>query len=124
MRNRGAVFNGFHIQACCLKCRDCTLPATARALHSDLNVTHSHFDGLFRHLLRSTLTGKRGAFPAPFEAASSGARPAQCVPFGIRNRHGGIVERCVDVRYAHRYVTFYFSFFDLGHEAVISGSNG
>ena len=123
MRNGGAVFDRFHIQARGLKCGDRTFPAAAGTFNSDLNVSHPHFDCLFSDLLRGTLAGKWSAFTATFEPARSRAGPAQGIPFGIRNRHGGVIERRIDVRYAHRHVTFDFSFFDLGHEAFISGSS-
>lgn len=121
VRDRGAVFDRLYVQACRLQCGDGAFATTARSFHADVHVSHSHLDRLFGNLLRGTLASKGSAFPTTFESASASTSPTQGVALGVSDRHRCIVERGIDVRDAHRDVTFDFSFFDLGHEFVCSG---
>ena len=116
-----AVLDCLHVQPGSLQRRDGAFATASGTLNANIYVSHTHLDGLFRNLLRGTLTGKRCAFATAFETARPGAGPTKRVPFGVRDGHRRVVKRSVDMSNAHRNVTFDFSFFYLCHEAVYSG---
>ena len=75
MRYWRAVFDRFHVQAGSLQRGNRAFSPTARALDANFDVSHAHLDGLFRSLLRGTLTGKGSAFSTALEAARSRTGP-------------------------------------------------
>ena len=70
-----AVFDCLHVQTRSLQSGDRTLSTTAGAFDANFDISHAHLDGLFRSLLRGTLTGKRSAFSTALEAARSRTGP-------------------------------------------------
>ena len=97
MRNRRDVFDQLHIQAGGLQGRDRALASRSGPFDADLDVTHAKFGCLLSGLLRRALTCKGSAFATSLEAARACTGPAKGVAFGVGDRHGGVVERRVNV---------------------------
>lgn len=98
MRQRSHVFNRLDDKPCLLEARDGVFATAAGAFDADFDVFHAEFDGFFRNLLGRHHTGKRRAFPAAFESAGAGRRPAQNVALHIGDRDDRVVEGRLDVR--------------------------
>ena len=97
VRNRRAVLNGLDVQPGGLQSGDRTFASASRSLDPNIDFLHAHFQGLFRHLLRGALTGKRRTLAASFEATGASTGPAECVTFGVGDRNRRVVERRMDM---------------------------
>lgn len=115
MRNRRAIFDQLHVDPRGLQRRDRTFTTRAWPFDADFNLTHAELGGLFNGLLSGTLAGERRTLSTTFEAASPRARPTKRIAFGVRNRHGRVVESRLDMGNRHGDITPRFSFSCLGH---------
>ena len=98
VRNRGAILNGFDIQARSLQSSDRTLASATRAFDSNFDLFHAEFNGLFSTLLSCHLSSKGSALSATLVTACARTRPAQSLTLGVRNGYLGVVKGRVDVR--------------------------
>ena len=105
VRDRSAIFDRFDVQASSLKCRDCTFTTTAWAFDSDVNFFDTELHRLVGSLGGRTLTGKRGTFTRPLEAASTCTGPAKGFAFGVGDGDGCVVESSLNMGHAVSRVT-------------------
>lgn len=122
MRDWRDVFDQLHIEARSLQRSDRAFTPRARALHADFNISHAELRRLFSCLLRSALAGERRALAASLEARRPCGCPAERIALGVRDGHGRVVERRVNVHDAATDVAAY-AFLLVGlchHEALIN----
>jgi hypothetical protein len=97
MRNRCNIFYRSNTQACLLHRCDSGFPTRAGAFNLNLDFSDSMTDSCTGTLLRGTLSGKRGAFPRPFETYCAGRVVANRISVHICNRYQGVIKRRLDM---------------------------
>src|SRR5207249_12315205 len=78
------------------------LAPRAGTFDPDLDPLHSQVTGVARARLGGNRRRERRALARPLEASLARARPGHDVAVGVGDRHDGVVERRLHVRYAIR----------------------
>src|SRR6516164_5706259 len=101
--NRGHVANSAYLQSCGLQSTNCRISARTRSFYTHFQRPHAGFASTICGGQCRLLRGERCPFARPFEAERTGAGPAHDVAFHICDRHGGVVERRLNVGDTGRY---------------------
>src|SRR3954452_21966207 len=99
---RGDVLDARDLEAGGLEAADRGLAARARALHEDLDLLHALLDALARGGVSRHLRSEGGRRARALEPGAARGLPRDYVPVAVAQRHGGVVERSLDVRLADR----------------------
>ena len=109
------IFDGFDLQTGRFQCGDGAFSTAPRPLDSNFQVLDAKLLGLFGHLLRGTLSGKRRTLSASLEATGTRTGPAQGIALVIGDRDRCVIKRCLDVGDSHRNVATCFAPFCFCH---------
>ncbi len=101
MGNGRYIPNGCNIKPCSLQRTHRSLPTHSWAFHPNLHLPQSPIHRLLCRSLRCLLCGKRRAFPGSLKPLSARSGPRDHIPLSIGQAYNGIVERRLDVGYAH-----------------------
>src|SRR5437016_11073372 len=103
VRDRGHISNGADFQTRSLQCSDSRIPSRTGSLHTHFESAHTRFARAVCGGYCSLLGCEWRPFARTFEAKRAGAGPTHDIPFQIRYRDRGVIERSLNVSYACRH---------------------
>lgn len=119
VRDRSYVLNDFDGHACRLQGGNGAFSAGTGTFDTNLQLFNAKLGRFFGRLLRCTLAGERCTFATALKTTGSSARPTNGIAFQIGNRHHGVIERRLDVRYGLGDIATGFFLFCLRHSQLL-----
>src|SRR6267378_1873071 len=110
VRDRRHISNGADFQTRGLQCSDSGIPSGAGTLHIHLERAHTRFTRSVRSGHCSLLRREWRSFSRTLEAKRAGAGPTHDITFQIRYCDCRVIERGLNVGYAHRHQFLFLLF--------------
>ena len=95
MRDRRNILNEVDCQSRCLQSTDCGFPTRPGSFNINVNLPHPILHRLSCGGICCSLRRKRCALSGTFKPLSPRTGPYNNIPAHVRNRHNGIVKRCL-----------------------------
>lgn len=117
VRNRRAILNRLDVETGRFESSDGAFTTAARTFDFYVHLSNAKLRSLFSCLLGRHLSRIRRALSTSLKTTRTSTRPAQRITLRVRDGHGGVIERRVDIHDASRHIAAYSTFFWLNcHE--------